>query len=58
MNEVDVVDLMLGLNFLSRNKVEKKIKSKLPIFSTKHSIVMFALCDNDDDGCMNPMDIL
>ena len=29
VNEVDVVDLMLGLNFLSRNKIEKKIKSKL-----------------------------
>lgn len=46
VNEIDVVDFMLGLNFLSRNKIEKKIK------------MMFALCDNDDDGCMNPMDIL
>ena len=46
MNEVDVVDLMLGLNLLSRNKLDKKIK------------LMFKLCDSDDDGCMNPVDIL
>jgi hypothetical protein len=46
INEVDVVDLMLGLNLLSRNKLDKKIK------------LMFKLCDSDDDGCMNPVDIL
>ena len=46
VNEVDVVDLMLGLNLLSRNKLDKKIK------------LMFKLCDSDDDGCMNPVDIL
>lgn len=46
INEVDVLDLMLGLNFLSRNKIDGKIK------------LMFKLCDSDDDGCMNPVDIL
>jgi len=46
VNEVDVLDLMLGLNFLSRNKIDGKIK------------LMFKLCDSDDDGCMNPVDIL
>jgi len=37
---------MLGLNLLSRNSLDKKIK------------LMFKLCDSDDDGCMNPLDIL
>ena len=46
VNEVDVLDLMLGLNFLSRNKIDGKIK------------LTFKLCDSDDDGCMNPVDIL
>ena len=46
VNAVDVLDLMLGLNFLSRNKIDGKIK------------LMFKLCDSDDDGCMNPVDIL
>jgi hypothetical protein len=43
---VNVIDLMLGLNLLSRNKLDTKIK------------LMFKLCDSDDDGCMNPVDIL
>jgi hypothetical protein len=43
---LDVLDFLLGLNLLSRIQLDKKIK------------LMFKLCDTDDDGCMNPGDIL
>ena len=51
---MDVADFMLGITLLSRIPHDSKIKRK-------HSknfllvIVMFEVCDNDDDGCMNPV---
>lgn len=41
--EMDIIDFLLGINLLSRIPVDHKIK------------LMFELCDNDDDGCMNPL---
>eukprot|EP00351_Strombidinopsis_sp_SopsisLIS2011_P000405 CAMPEP_0116878604 /NCGR_PEP_ID=MMETSP0463-20121206/10347_1 /TAXON_ID=181622 /ORGANISM="Strombidinopsis sp, Strain SopsisLIS2011" /LENGTH=101 /DNA_ID=CAMNT_0004526977 /DNA_START=306 /DNA_END=611 /DNA_ORIENTATION=+ len=44
--EMDILDFLLAMNLLSRVPQDKKIK------------LMFELCDHDDDGCMNPVDIL
>lgn len=44
--KMDIVDFLLAMNLLSRTVQEKKIK------------LMFELCDLDDDGCMNPPQIL
>jgi len=46
VEEMDIVDFLLGMNLLSRTTIDKKIK------------LMFELCDHDDDGCMNPVHIL
>ena len=42
----DVLDFILALNLLARIVYEKKLK------------LLFELCDDDDDGCMTPDDIL
>lgn len=44
--EMDIIDFLLAMNLLSRIPIDNKIK------------LMFELCDNDDDGCMNPLQIL
>jgi len=44
--EMDIIDFLLAMDLLSRIPVDNKIK------------MMFELCDNDDDGCMNPLQIL
>ena len=44
--DMDIVDFLLGCNLLSRSTQDRKIK------------LMFELCDDDDDGCMNPVHIL
>ena len=44
--DMDIVDFLLGCNLLSRSTQDKKIK------------LMFEICDDDDDGCMNPVHIL
>jgi Ca2+-binding EF-hand superfamily protein len=43
---VDVLDFILSLNLLARIVYDKKLK------------LLFELCDDDDDGCMTPDDIL
>jgi hypothetical protein len=43
---MDVLDFILAINLLARMINEKKLK------------LIFELCDDDDDGCMTPDDIL
>lgn len=43
---MDALDFVLALNLLARTTYEKKLK------------LLFELCDDDDDGCMTPDDIL
>ena len=43
---VDVLDFILAMNLLARIVYDKKLK------------LLFELCDDDDDGCMTPEDIL
>lgn len=45
-NGMDVLDFILAINLLSRTTYDKKLK------------LLFELCDDDDDGCMTPKDIL
>jgi len=45
-NGMDVLDFVLALNLLARITYDKKLK------------LLFELCDDDDDGCMTPDDIL
>ena len=45
-NQMDVLDSVLALNLLARIIYEKKLK------------MLFELCDDDEDGCMTPEDIL
>ena len=44
--EVDMLDFMLALNLLARITYDQKLK------------LLFELCDDDDDKCMTPEDIL
>ncbi len=44
--DTDILDFLIGINLLSRNTQDKKIK------------LLFQLCDDDDDGCMTPVQIL
>lgn len=55
--EMDIIDFLLCINLLSRIPVDHKIKRK-SFQSNLQNVVMFELCDNDDDGCMNPLQIL
>ncbi len=43
---MDILDFLLAMNFLARLIYEKKMR------------LMFELCDDDDDGCMRPAEIL
>lgn len=43
---MDLLDFMVAMNLLARIVYDKKLK------------LMFDLCDDDDDGCMTPEDIL
>lgn len=43
---MDILDFLLAMNFLARLVYEKKMR------------LMFELCDDDDDGCMRPAEIL
>ncbi len=45
-NQMDVLDFILAMNLLARIVNDKKLK------------LMFYLCDDDEDGCMTPEDIL
>ena len=45
-NSMDLLDFLLGMNLLARIPYDKKLK------------LLFDLCDDDDDGCMTPEDIL
>ena len=44
--EIDMRDFILAMNLLARITYDKKLK------------LLFELCDDDDDGCMTPEDIL
>ena len=44
--QVDVLDFVLAMNLLARTIYDKKLK------------MLFELCDDDEDGCMTPEDIL
>jgi len=44
--QMDVLDFILSMNLLARIVYDKKLK------------LLFELCDDDDDGCMTPEDIL
>lgn len=44
--QMDVLDFILAMNLLARIVYDKKLK------------LCFNLCDDDDDGCMTPEDIL
>lgn len=44
--QMDILDFLLAMNFLARLVYEKKMR------------LMFELCDDDDDGCMRPAEIL
>jgi hypothetical protein len=43
---MDALDFILAINLLARTTYDKKLK------------LLFELCDDDDDGCMTPEDIL
>ena len=45
-NGMDALDFILAINLLARIVYDKKLK------------LLFDLCDDDDDGCMTPDDIL
>ena len=45
-NQMDVLDFILAMNLLARIVYDKKLK------------LLFYLCDDDEDGCMTPEDIL
>ena len=45
-NEMVILDFIIALCLLARIVYEKKLK------------LLFELCDDDDDGCMTPEDIL
>jgi hypothetical protein len=53
---MDILDFLLAMNFLARLVYEKKMRCILLQLLT--FIVMFELCDDDDDGCMRPAEIL
>lgn len=44
--KMKILDFILALNLLARIVYDKKLK------------LLFELCDDDDDGCMTPEDIL
>jgi len=43
---MEVLDFILAMNLLARITYDKKLK------------LLFDLCDDDEDGCMTPEDIL
>ena len=45
-SNMDLLDFLLAMNLLARIPYDKKLK------------LLFDLCDDDDDGCMTPEDIL
>lgn len=44
--DMDILDFLLAMNLLARIVYDKKLR------------LMFELCDDDDDGCMRPAEIL
>jgi hypothetical protein len=44
--EMHILDFLIAMNLLSRVVYDKKMK------------IIFELCDDDDDGCMRPAEIL
>lgn len=57
--DMDILDFLLALNLLARIVYDKKLRCKIYFEKTNLIlIVMFELCDDDDDGCMRPAEIL
>ena len=54
---MDILDFLLAMNFLARLVYEKKMRCKV-VTTFQLCLVMFELCDDDDDGCMRPAEIL
>jgi hypothetical protein len=53
---MDLLDFLLAISLLSRIPVDNKIKrNNLWTHLIVLSVVMFELCDSDNDGCMNPL---
>ena len=52
---MDILDFLLAMNLLARIVYDYKIRCT---FSKFTFLVMFELCDDDDDGCMRPGEIL
>ena len=54
--DMDLLDFLLAISLLSRIPVDNKIKrNNLWTNLIVLSVVMFELCDSDNDGCMNPL---
>jgi hypothetical protein len=54
--DMDLLDFLLAISLLSRIPVDNKIKrNNLWTHLIVLSVVMFELCDSDNDGCMNPL---
>jgi len=56
--EMDILDFLLCINLLSTIPIDLKIQSKFKCSNLIFCVDMFDICDNDDDGCMNPYQIL
>ena len=55
---MDILDFLLALNLLARIVYDMKLRCKLVNRPYDYFIVLFELCDDDDDGCMRPAEIL
>jgi hypothetical protein len=55
---MDILDFLLAMNLLARIVYDKKLRSMTFLSENTLIIVMFELCDDDDDGCMRPAEIL
>jgi len=53
--DMDILDFLLATNLLARITYDKKLRRT---FFFSYFSVMFELCDDDDDGCMRPAEIL
>lgn len=53
-SEMYILDFLLAINLLARVVYDKKLKS----IGKSITSVIFELCDDDDDGCMRPAEIL
>ena len=55
---MDILDFLLAMNLLARIVYDKKLRCNIYNNCLILTSVMFELCDDDDDGCMRPAEIL